>query len=122
MKYNISDLYFAKCRECIMDIENVLDCNGTIKASHPDYIDYYTILLFKNKEYINIFNKHVKYKNASQIFNNQEYYDAHLILEMHTLSDYIETEYRKVSEKECNLIASTIEKTKTLKSEYGYKK
>lgn len=92
-----------------MDIENVLDCNGTIKASHPDYIDYYTILLFKNKEYINI-------------FNNQEYYDAHLILEMHTLSDYIETEYRKVSEKECNLIASTIEKTKTLKSEYGYKK
>ena len=44
MKYNINNLYFAKCRHCIMDIINVTDKEGHIISPHPDYVDYYTIL------------------------------------------------------------------------------
>ena len=35
--------------------------------------------------------------------------------------DYVDTRYQKISNKECELVKNTIEKTKKLKKEYGYK-
>lgn len=122
MKYNINNLYFAKCRHCIMDIINVTDEEGHIMSQHPDYVDYYTILLSRDSEYINIYNKSIRYKNISQVDNPEEHYGDDLIIEMFNLSEYIDTEYKKVSTKECELIDDTIQKTKALKLEYGYKK
>ena len=122
MKYNINNLYFAKCRHCIMDIINVIDENGYIMSPHPDYVEYYTILLFKDNKYINIYNKGIRYKNISQVENNEEHYDEDLIMEICSLNDYIDTEYMRISTKECELIHDTIQKTKLLKSKYGYKK
>ena len=122
MKYNINNLYFAKCRHCIMDIINVIDENGHIMSPHPDYVEYYTILLFKDNKYINIYNKGIRYKNISQVENNEEHYDEDLIIEICSLTDYINTGYKKISTKECELIDDTIQKTKSLKLKYGYKK
>ena len=121
MKYNIKNLYFAKCRHCIMDIINVTGENGQIMSPHPDYVDYYTILLLMNNKLINIYDKNIKYKDISQSNNIQEHYDEDLIIEMNSLADYIGTEYKMVSIKECKLIDSTIQKTKSLKYQYGYK-
>ena len=120
--YNINNLYFAKCRHCIMDIINVIDENGHIMSPHPDYVEYYTILLFKDNKYINIYNKYIRYKNISQVENNEEHYDEDLIIEICSLTDYIDTEYMRISTKECELIHDTIQKTKSLKLKYGYKK
>lgn len=122
MKYNINNLYFAKCRHCIMDIINVTDNDGHIMSPHPDYVNYYTILLLRNSEYVNIYHKSIRYKNMSQVDNLEEHYGDDLIIEMFSLSEYIDTEYKKVSTKECELIEDTIQKTKSLKLEYGYKK
>ena len=74
MKYNINNLYFAKCRHFIMDIVNVSDENGQIMSPHPDYVDYYTVLLLRDNKYVNIYNKSIKYKDISQLDNNQEQY------------------------------------------------
>ena len=122
MKYNINNLYFAKCRHCIMDIINVTDNEGHIMSPHPDYVDYYTILSLKDDRYINIYNKGLRYKNISQVDNNKEHYGEDLIIEICSLTDYINTGYKKISTKECELIDDTIQKTKSLKLEYGYKK
>ena len=122
MKYNINNLYFAKCRHCIMDIINVTDNEGHIMSPHPDYVDYYTILSLKDDRYINIYNKGLRYKNISQVDNNKEHYGEDLIIEICSLTDYINTGYKKISTKECELIDDTIQKTKLLKSKYGYKK
>ena len=122
MKYNINNLYFAKCRHCIMDIINVTDEKGHIMSPHPDYVEYYTILLLKDNKYINIYNKGIRYKNISQVDNNEEQYDGDLIIEICSLTDYIDTEYMRISTKECELIRDTIQKTKSLKLKYGYKK
>ncbi len=122
MKYNINNLYFAKCRHCIMDIINVTDNEGHIMSPHPNYVDYYTILLLKDNRYINIYNKGLRYKNISQVDNNKEHYGEDLIIEICSLTDYINTGYKKISTKECELIDDTIQKTKSLKLEYGYKK
>lgn len=122
MKYNINSLYFAKCRHCIMDIINVTDNEGHIMSPHPDYVDYYTILSLKDDRYINIYNKGLRYKNISQVDNNKEHYGEDLIIEICSLTDYINTGYKKISTKECELIDDTIQKTKSLKLEYGYKK
>ena len=46
MKYNINNLYFAKCRYCIMDIFMSYYKGGKEIMPRPDYVDYYTILLF----------------------------------------------------------------------------
>ena len=121
MKYNIDNLYFAKCRHCVMDIINITDDNGTVITPHPDYIEYYTILLLKDNKYINIYNKGIRYKNISQVDNNEEHYED-LIMEICSLNDNIDTEYMRISTKECELIHDTIQKTKSLKMEYGYKK
>ena len=122
MKYNINSLYFAKCRHCIMDIINVTANEGHIMSPHPDYVDYYTILSLKDDRYINIYNKGLRYKNISQVDNNKEHYGEDLIIEICSLTDYINTGYKKISTKECELIDDTIQKTKSLKLEYGYKK
>ena len=122
MKYNINNLYFAKCRHCIMDIINVTDKEGHIISPHPDYVDYYTILSLKDDRYINIYNKGLRYKNISQVDNNVEHYGEDLIFEICSLTDYINTGYKKISTKECELIDDTIQKTKSLKLKYGYKK
>ena len=122
MKYNINSLYYAKCRHCIMDIINVTDENGRIMSPHPDYVEYYTILLLKDNKYINIYNKGLKYKNISQVDNVEEHYGEDLIIDICSLTDYINTEYKKISTKECELIDDTIQKTKSLKLKYGYKK
>lgn len=122
MKYNINNLYFAKCRHCIMDIINVTDNEGNIISPHPDYVDYYTILLLKDDRYISIYNKDLRYKNISQVDNKLEHYSEDLIIEICSLTDYINTRYKKISTKECELIDDTIQKIKSLKSKYGYKK
>ena len=122
MKYDINNLFFAKCRHCIMDIINVTDEKGHIMSPHPDYVEYYTILLLKDNKYINIYNKSIRYKNMSQVDNSEEHYGEDLIMEICSLTDYIDTGYKKVSTKECELIDDTIHRTKSLKLEYGYKK
>lgn len=122
MKYSINNLYFAKCRYCIMDIFMSYYKGGKEIMPRPDYVDYYTILLFKNGKYINIFDKNKKYKDVSQVKNGQEYYVADLILEVNPLSDYVSEKYKKISDKECELVESMIEKNKQLKLEFGYKK
>ena len=121
MKYNINSLYFVKCRHCIMDIINVTDENGNVMIPHPDYIDYYTILLWKDNKYVNVYNRGIKYKDISEVDNNQEHYEEDLIIEMCSLTNYIDTELKKVSTKECELIDDTIQKTRLLKPQYGYK-
>lgn len=122
MKYNINNLYFAKCRHCMMDIFMSYYNNDKEIVPRPDYVDYYTILLFKNGKYINIFDKNKKYKDVSHVKNDQEYYLADLILEANPLSDYVSQKYKKITNKECELVESSIEKTKQLKLEFGYKK
>ena len=121
MKYNINNLYFAKCRHFIMDIVNVTDENGQIMSPHPDYVDYYTVLLLRDNKYVNIYNKSIKYKNISQLDNNQEQYGEDLIIEMCGLTEYIDTKHKKISDKECEMIDATIQKTRSLKLEYSYK-
>ena len=121
MKYNITDLYFAKCRHSIMDIVNVTDESGHIVTPHPDYLEYYTILLLKNNEYINIYNKNIKYKKISEVTDKESNCEADLIIEIYNLTKYINSEYKKISSKECELIGNTIQKTKSLKIKYGYK-
>lgn len=121
MKYNINNLYFAKCRHCIMDIINVTDDNGNVMAPHPDYIDYYTVLLFKDNKYVNIYNRGIKYKDISEVGNDQEHYEEDLIIETCSLTNFIDTKHKRISTKECELIDDTIQKTKSLKRKYGYK-
>ena len=121
MKYNINNLYFAKCRHYIMDIVNVTDSNGNVMTPHPDYVDYYTILLLKDNKYVNIHNRGIKYKDISEIDNDQEHYDEDLIIEICSLTNFIDTEHKRISTKECELIDDTIQKTKSLKIKYGYK-
>ena len=121
MKYSINRLYFAKCRHFFMDIVNVTDESGHIITPHPDYIDYYTILLLRDSNYINIYNRGIKYKALSQIDNDKECYDKDLIIEVHSLTEYIDTEHKRVSHRECELIDSTVQKVRSLKPKYGYK-
>lgn len=122
MKYNINYLYFAKCRHCIMDIIMSYKVDGREIKPRPDYVDYYTILLYKNGEYINIFDKYKVYKNGYLIDNNKEYYKGDLILEVSPISNYIGRNLDKLSFKECQIVEDTIVKTKSLKLEYGYKR
>ena len=53
MKYNINNLYFAKCRHCIMDIINVTDENGHViyMFVHAGLEANGTILVNKSFEY-----------------------------------------------------------------------
>ena len=120
MKYNIHNLFFAKCRWPIMDMMNIEGPDGGF--IHPDYMDYYTIIFFKNNEYINIFNKKEKYKHVSEVEDSEKYHPFHLILEMHPLLNYVDTDYKKFSDRECDIILGTMEKTKKLELKYGYKK
>lgn len=107
-----------------MDIINVVDENGNLMVPHPDYFDYYTILLLKDGKYINVFDKDKQYKDASEVVNIEEYYDDDLIMEIHSLLDYliIMNNGDKISERECELYTEAIENTKKLKLQYGYKK
>ena len=120
MKYNVGNLYFAKCRHCIMDVFNVMDENGIV-SPHPDYVDYYTILLLKKGNYVDVINKRVKYIDVSQVDNPEEYYNYEIILEMQPLSELISIEKNKLSIKECQLMESNIKNEKCLKLKYGYK-
>lgn len=120
-KYSINDLYFAKCRHCIMDISNVVDENGNVLLPRPDFIDYYTVLLLKNHKYVNIYDVNAKYKDSNCVINDEENYGEDIILEIHSLLDYIDTSHKKISTKECELIDMTIQKTKSLKIKYGYR-
>ena len=122
MKYNVNNLYFAKCRHCIMDIVNVTDDNGNIMSPHPDFIDYYTILLLKDNRYVNIFKKGLRYRNINDVDNDEEYYGEELIMELHRLSDFIDNEQTRYSTKECKIIGKTVQKTKSLDYQFGYKK
>ncbi len=121
IRYNIKDLYFAKCRHCVMDIINVEGSNGLPMSPHPDYIDYYTTLLLRDNKYINIYNKYLKYDYISNAENKEETYGVELIMEIYPLTDFIDTQYNKISPRECELINDTICKAKKLKKVYGYK-
>ncbi len=120
MKYKIDSLFFAKCRHYVMDIINVTDDSGNIISPHPDYMDYYTILLLKNNEYVNIYNKGISYKHPS-IQKEEITYDKDVILEISSLLEYVDEKHKKISKKECELVDETIQKTKSYKIEYGYK-
>ncbi len=120
MKLSINDLYFAKCRHCIMDMYLSYYRDGKEIVPRPDYEDYYTVLLFKDGQYVNAFNNKIIYTSASMVKNTKEYYDKDIILEIDKLSNYIPVEREKISHKECQLIEGTITKTKSLKLEYGY--
>ena len=122
MKYDINNLYFAKCRHCIMDIIMTYYEDDKEIIPRPDYVDYYTILLFKDGKYINIFDKESKYIDGLQITNKNEHYDEDIILKLYSLDNYLTCENQRISTKEAFFIESTIEKTKKLKREYGYKK
>ena len=122
MKYNTTDLYFAKCRHSIMDIVMTYQEDDKIISPRPDYVDYYTIILLKDNKYINIYDKHIRYRYQIELNVEDEAYDADLILEMHSIKDYIDDDYRKLNINECRLVQSTIEKTKKLTRKHGYKK
>jgi len=122
MGYNINNLYFAKCRRCIRDIVMSYYEDGKEIVPRPDYVDYYTILLFKNGQYVDVFDKNKKYIDWLLVDNEYEYYKADQILELYNLSDYIDTRHQKLNSKECELVVDTIQKTKMLKLEHGYKK
>lgn len=120
MKNKIDKLYFAKIRHCVMDIimDVVLE-EKTIKP-RPDYFEYYTIILKKNKEqFIDIFNPK---NNLKMDINSQkiEYYQEDLIIELESLNNYLDIK-NKLSNKELNLVFNVITKTKKLEKKYGYK-
>jgi hypothetical protein len=120
MKYKLDSLFFAKCRHYVMDIINVTDDSGNIISPHPDYIDYYTILLLKNKKYVNIYNKGIRYKHPT-MQKEEITYDKDIILETSSLLEYVDKKHKKISERECELVDEAIQKTKSYKIEYGYK-
>ena len=58
LKYDISTLYVAKCRRCILsDLIINFEVDGRIIEPIPDYFDYYTILQKRDDGvFIDIFN------------------------------------------------------------------
>lgn len=120
MKNKIDKLYLAKIRSCIMDIVMTFVSEGKVIEPRPDYFEYYTIILKKNKEqFIDIFNP----KNELKIDINSEkleYYQEDLIIELEPLENYLDIK-NKISNKELDLIFNVITKTKKLEKKYGYK-
>lgn len=123
MKYRIDDLYFAKCRKCIMDIVMNYYEEGKEIVPRPDYIDYYTILLKKNDyHYINIFDKKNNLRFVKVEDNMEETYGCDLILEVESLANYFGMYSDKINKKECKKIEDNIIKIRKLNNRtYGYK-
>ena len=121
MKYNLNNLYFAKCRHCIEDIIMSYYEDDKEILPRPDYVDYYTILLLKNGKYINIYDKYIRYENEFQITNKIEHYDEDLVLDLKPLKNFINIDKNKIKHNELLLVDRTIEKTLKLKPKYGYK-
>lgn len=120
MKKNINNLYLGKIRHCIIDIimEVILE-EKSIKP-RPDYIEYYTIIMKKEDEYIDIFNP----KNDLKLdinSNELEYYEEDLIIELEPFSNFLNIK-DKLSNNEINLVFNTIEKTRKLERKLGYVK
>lgn len=120
MKEKIDNLYIAKCRYCIMDIINSYYDGDKEIVPRPDFVDYYTILYKRNDKYMDIFDLK---KNILMIENPEdviEFYNGDIILEIEPLSNYIEG-YEKLSTNQCELVLSTLVKTRKLTENYGYK-
>lgn len=119
MKNNISNLYFAKIRSCIMDLIMDFELDGKKIVPRPDYYEFYAILLQKEeKKFINIFDPKRKLKmeiNSTDL----TFYDGDLIIELEPLINYIDAK-EKFSNKELGLVYDVIAKTKKLKPEFGY--
>lgn len=121
MKEKIENLYIAKCRNCIMDIINSYYDGEKEIVPRPDFVDYYTILYKRNGKYMDIFDL----KQSITMIDNPEvvteFYNGNIILEMEPLSNFIEG-YKKLSTNQCELVLSTLIKTRKLTKNYGYKK
>jgi len=120
MKEKTTNLYFAKCRKCIMDIVMNYYDNEKEITPRPDYIEYYTILLKKDEnQFVDLFDRSKKMMLINSVSNTIETYDFDLIMEYEPLSNYLEIE--KANKKEAEITLSVICKTKSLNLNYGYK-
>lgn len=124
MNFKKDYLYFAKCRKCIMDLVTDFYDENKIVRPRPDFVDYYAIL-YKKKDgsYININDSKMMLREIAEYDNVEETYDCDLILEIEPLTNYLNVERRRLNTNDCELVESTIVKTKKLKPIiYGYKK
>lgn len=124
MNYKKDYLYFAKCRKCIMDLVNDFYDENKIVRPRPDFVDYYAIL-YKRKDgsYINIDDTETILRKVTEYDNIEETYDCDLILEIEPLNNYLNVERKRLNTSDCELVESTIVKTKKLRPIiYGYKK
>lgn len=117
------NLYFVKCRHCIMDIINSYSVDGKEIIPRPDYVDYYTIVK-KNKDgsFTDVFNKdNTLVRNIGlEGFNIEEYYYKNIIFSLEPLSKYIKN-YDSLSKREWLIVFDTITELFNLKPTYGYK-
>lgn len=117
----VSDLYFAKCRHCIMDIINSYSVDGKEIIPRPDYVDYYTIVKKTNGEtFTSVFNKNKIFTKYIDNKNTEEHYSSDIIFSLIPLSDYIKN-IDSLSKRECLIVLDMIKKLNGYKTTYGYK-
>lgn len=115
------NLYFVKCRHCIMDIINSYSVDGKEIIPRPDYVDYYTIVKKNNDEtFTSVFNKNKKFTINFDNEHVEEHYGNDIIFSLSSLRDYIKnTDY--LSKRECLIVLDIITKLNNFKTTYGYK-
>ena len=107
-----------------MDLVNDFYDENKIVRPRPDFVDYYAIL-YKRKDgsYINIDDTETILRKVTEYDNIEETYDCDLILEIEPLNNYLNVERKRLNTSDCELVESTIVKTKKLRPIiYGYKK
>lgn len=115
------NLYFVKCRHCIMDIINSYSVDGKEIIPRPDYVDYYTIVKKNNDEtFTSVFNKNKKFTKYIDNKNTEEHYSSDIIFSLIPLSDYIKN-IDSLSKRECLIVLDIITKINGYKTTYGYK-
>ena len=122
LKYDISTLYVAKCRRCILsDLITHFTVDGRIIEPTPDYFDYYTILQKKNNGvFVDIFNPKSLIINYIDCENSKRYYEGIILFEHEPLLNYV-TYYNKLNFRECLISLEAIVKSLGLKMlTYGY--
>ena len=122
MKYNIRDLYFAKCRHCVRDIINAYYVGGEEIIPSPDYVDYYTIIYYHKGKFINLYDFNCLYKDIKQVSNPEKNYPEDIILEKASLVDYVREGQKRISRQDCKFVENIISKTLTLNDLSSYKR
>lgn len=121
MKEPIKNLYFAKCRHCIMDIINNYYENNEPVLPRPDYVDYYTIIKKdKNSKWVDLFNKTTKLVQGDSLSDNKTYYGEDIILSMEPLNNYLK-DFVSLNKRECLIALELIQKISNFSTEYGYR-